>query len=135
MLKHLAKRWGVETVLGALLRRKLPSSTSTSSAAKRIGGAGKERSDMVAAKKKLADLKKEASQLDEAFQSKVRAIPARTPNDQIKLTKHLLPCRKGELELETLDVVWVPMAVQPNGDRSLLSRIDSRVGQTTVDTK
>lgn len=102
------------SVLGAILGRKTFSSTNArraGSSMRSFGRVSKERRDMVRAQEKLADLQEDFEALEQQVASDLEQVKSEWDVDDLVLEEFAVKCRKGELQVEHLGLVWLPYRV------------------------
>ena len=102
------------SVLGAILGRKTFSSTNArraGSSMRSFGRVSKERRDMVRAQEKLADLQEDFEALEQQVAAELEQVKKEWNVDDLVLEDLSVKCRKGELQVEHLGLVWLPYRV------------------------
>jgi hypothetical protein len=107
-----------QTVLGALLGNKI--SARSSSAGRSLGRANQERTDVLQASQTLEELQAEKYDLEQACEEEVRELGEKFRVDSLTLEPIDIPCRKGDLKVKLLAVLWTPWQIDPTGVRSPL---------------
>ncbi|NLE38651.1 MAG: ATP-binding protein [Pirellulaceae bacterium] len=106
------------SILGALFGRKMASATNVrraGSSMKSAGSAAKQRSDVKRAEEKLADYRQELADLEARFQQDCRKIEEAHRPEAFSLESLSLKPRKSDIQVESLQVVWMPWDVEPSG--------------------
>ena len=105
------------TVVGALFGRKLGSLGNVGRATTAMRGAGRasrERGDIARAKEKVSRLRTQLSELEKKFERDVEALHDKVSQDpDVKELK--VACRKTDLDIQPLSLVWLPFRVGPDG--------------------
>ncbi|MEM8735199.1 MAG: ATP-binding protein [Planctomycetota bacterium] len=102
-----------QTVLGALLGNKVSRKTAT--AGRSVGRAAQQRTDVVHAKQTLADLERDRRDLIDECEREVEELKDRFSIDSITLTPIEFPCRKGDLQIKSLSLIWLPWEIDQDG--------------------
>ena len=111
------------SILGALLGNKIASRTNvsrTSTAARKMGKAAQERSDMQAASAVLEELLAEKYDLNETFEKEVQELSDKFSVEGLTLEPIEIPCRKGDIKVNLLSLLWVPYEMDSRGMASAL---------------
>ncbi len=106
------------SILGALLGNKIVSRTNvsrTSSAAKTLGKAAQGRSDVQAAASVLEHLLAEKYDLNEAFEKEVHEMQDKFSVEGLTLEPLEIPCRKGDIKVDLLCLLWIPYEMDSRG--------------------
>jgi hypothetical protein len=114
------------SILGALLGNKIASRTNvsrTSTAAKKLGKAAQERSDMQAAGTVLDSLLGEKHDLNTAFEQEVQELTDKYSIEGLTLESLEIPCRKGDIKVDLLCLLWIPHEVDSRGIANPLVRL------------
>ncbi len=118
------------SILGALLGNKIASRSNvsrTSTTARKIGKAAQERSDMQAASALLNDLLAEKYDLNDAFEKEVRELTDQFSVEGLTLEPLEIPCRKGDIKVELLCLLWIPYELDSRGMATpLVELLDNR---------
>ena len=105
------------TVVGALFGRKLGSLGNVGRATTAMRGAGRasrERGDIARAKEKVSRLRKQLSDLEQKFERDIDALHAKVSREP-DVTQVKVACRKTDLDIQPLSLVWTPWRVGPDG--------------------
>ncbi|MEM7475686.1 MAG: DUF87 domain-containing protein [Planctomycetota bacterium] len=102
-----------QTVLGALMGNKISSRGAT--AGRSVGRAAQQRTDVVHAKETLADLEHDRKELIEESEREIEELKDKYSVESLTLTPLDVPCRKGDLKVETCSLVWIPWEIDPDG--------------------
>lgn len=106
------------SVLGAILGNKIASRTNvsrTSTAARSLGKAVQERSDMQAASAVLDQLISEKYDLNAAFEKEAQDLSDKFSVEGLTLEPVEVPCRKGDIKVDLLCLLWIPYEVDSRG--------------------
>ena len=106
------------SVLGALLGRKLLSSTNVSRAGTAMRSAQRasnERSDISRAKESVEALQKKLTDLEQKFQEQVEQVERATHPDQLELEPLDIRPRKSDISTKPILLAWTPWRVDANG--------------------
>ncbi|MFK7737444.1 MAG: DUF87 domain-containing protein [Pirellulaceae bacterium] len=102
-----------QTVLGALLGNKISSRSAT--AGRSMGRAAQQRTDVVHAKETLGDLDREKQDLIDECEREVAELKDRFAIETLTLEPIQFPCRKGDLKVNSLSLVWIPWEIGSDG--------------------
>ena len=106
------------SILGALLGNKLVSRTNvsrTSTAARKLGKAAQERTEVQAASTVLDQLLAEKYDLNAAFEKEVQELQDKFSVEGLTLEALEIPCRKGDIKIDLLCLLWIPFEVDSRG--------------------
>ena len=106
------------TVVGALFGRKLGSVGNigrTTTAMRGAGRAARERGDIARAKDKASVLRAQLLELERKFEDDIEALLGAIDVDELDISEMRVACRKTDLEIQPLMVVWTPWRVGPEG--------------------
>ncbi len=106
------------TLLGALFGRKLASRTNVSKASTSMRAAGRaaqQRSDVDRAKHDVEALEEELTQMEQEFQSQVDELSRKPSADEIQIEAYPVTCRKSDLHVEQVMLLWLPWSVDQQG--------------------
>lgn len=106
------------TLLGALFGNKAASRTNvsrTSSTARSLGKAAQERSNVQAASSVLESLVAEKYDLEAAFEQEVQELSDKFSVEGLTLEPLEIPCRKGDIKIDLLCLLWIPYEVDSRG--------------------
>lgn len=109
---------GVATVVGALFGRKLASVgniSRTASTAKNVSRTAREKADIGRAEARVEEYQQELTDLDEEFREAVAEIEDRAAADEVDIESLRVNAKKGDLEVERLHLVWMPMRRTADG--------------------
>ncbi|RMF38709.1 MAG: DUF853 family protein [Planctomycetota bacterium] len=107
-----------QTVLGALMGRRIASRAATTG--RGFGRAAQQKTDVVHARESLETLQAELEELDRQCQQEIDALRDRYSIDSLTLEEVQVRCRKGDLRIPLLGLVWVPWQVDAHGNASPL---------------
>ncbi len=114
------------SILGALLGNKIASRTNvsrTSTAARNLGKAAQERSDVRAAATVLDELMAEKYDLNAAFEREVQDLSDKFSIEGLTLEPLEIPCRKGDIKVDLLCLLWIPYEVDNRGIANALVQL------------
>lgn len=106
------------TVLGAMLGRKLGSSTSVSRAASSMRAAGRiasEKGDIDRAKETLEAAQAQFAEMEVEFDEDAERLRQKFDVDNLEIAEKPVRCRKSDLGVEQVTLVWTPWVVDSNG--------------------
>jgi uncharacterized coiled-coil protein SlyX len=106
------------TLLGAVLGRKMLSSTSVTRASTSMRSAGRaaeQRGDIGRAEEKLEDLQEKLQQLEEEFQEDVEELEEKYHVDQLEFEELSVRPRKTDIEVDKVALLWTPWRVDASG--------------------
>jgi hypothetical protein len=106
------------TVLGAVFGRRARSVGTVGRAAttaRRASRIGREKADVTRAEERMQELAQQLRELSAEFEAAVDELEAPIDPAAIELTEKTLRPRKSDLTVESLDLVWVPWSVSPEG--------------------
>ncbi len=112
-----------QSILGALLGNKVLSSRNvsrSSTAARTLGKAAQQRSDVLQATETLDGLLLEKTQLEQQCEQEIQNLQDRMRPEALTLETLEIPCRKGDIKVDLLTLLWVPYAIDPQGIASPL---------------
>ncbi|MEZ6153472.1 MAG: ATP-binding protein [Pirellulaceae bacterium] len=107
-----------QTLLGMLVGNKVRSRSAT--AGRSLGRAAQERSDTRLANDQLQDLMNERYKLEHECDEEVRALGERYRPESLTLEAIEVPCRKGDVKVNLLALLWIPYEVDTSGIASPL---------------
>ena len=106
------------TVVGALFGRKLGSLGNLGRATTAMRGAGRaarERGDIGRAKERVGTLRQRMNDLEEKFETDLDKLESKSDVGNVEVTELRVACRKTDLEIQPLTLVWAPWRVGPDG--------------------
>ena len=106
------------TLVGALFGRKLGSLGNVGRATTAMRGAGRaarERGDIARAKEKTGVLRTQLKALERTFAGDIEALEVAIDVDELDVTELRVACRKTDIDIQPLMVVWTPWRVGPDG--------------------
>jgi hypothetical protein len=107
-----------QSILGALLGNKIVSSRNVSrsgTAAKNLGKAAQKRSEMTQAADVLDTLLTEKATLEQQCEEELHNLQDRLSPEALTLEPIEIPCRKGDIKIDLLCLIWIPYAVDQSG--------------------
>lgn len=110
-----------QTVLGAVLGNKISSRSAT--AGRSMGRTAQERTDVSHAQETLFDLEMEKRELEEECEREVRELQDKFSIESLTLEPIQIRCRKGDLKVHLLALVWIPWQVDASGIASPLVQL------------
>ncbi len=96
------------TVLGALFGRKLGSVSRAGTAARSASRAAREKDDIARAEERVELLREKLAELEATFQEDLAPLQAEIDLDTIEIESISVPPRKSDIEVESLELVWLP---------------------------
>lgn len=102
-----------ETVLGAFLGNKISRRSAT--AGRRVSKAAQQRTDVLHAEESLAELQKDKFNMEMEFEKSVQDLNDRLSVHAITLEPLDVPCRKGDLQIKELSLIWLPWEMLSDG--------------------
>ncbi len=109
------------TILGAVLGRKVVSSTNMTKAASTVRATQRvleQRQDMSHAEDSVEALQEKYTALDADFQSELEKVEAATSTDALSLTEATVAAKKADITITRSALVWAPFRLTPNGQLS-----------------
>jgi hypothetical protein len=106
------------TVLGAVFGRRARSVGTVGRAAttaRQAGRIGREKADVARAEERVEELAEQLRELSTEFEAAVDALETPIDPADIELAEKTLRPRKSDLAVESLELVWVPWSVSPEG--------------------
>ncbi len=106
------------SILGALFGRKLASSANVGrakSSIKSIGRAAKQRDDVKQAEKKLDNYRQQFAEMEKQFKVDRDKLAREYRPESIELESLSLKPRKSDLQVDSLQVAWMPWDVDSAG--------------------
>ena len=106
------------TVVGALFGRKLGSIGNLGRATTAMRGAGRaarERGDITRAKEKAALQRRQLTDLEQQFEDDIGTLQASVDVEALEVKELKVACRKTDLEIQPLTLVWAPFRVDASG--------------------
>jgi hypothetical protein len=106
------------SILGALLGRKLASSTNVTRAASAMKGVGKsleQRDDIGRAEDSVESVEEKLAKLEGEFQEELARIEQMVAVDRLALEDVSVPPRKTDLAIGTVALLWTPWYVGSEG--------------------
>jgi hypothetical protein len=79
------------------------------------GRAASERGDINRAKEKASVLRAQLKELERKFEDDIEALERTIDIDALDVTEMRVACRKADLDIQPLNVVWTPWRVGPDG--------------------
>ncbi|MCA9134845.1 MAG: hypothetical protein KDA45_16870, partial [Planctomycetales bacterium] len=105
-----------QTMLGAILGNKVSSRGATTG--RSMARAAQQQTDVAQANESLAQLEREKEALNAEFESEVHELSDRFSVESLTLEELELPCRKGDIRVELLALLWIPWQVDPREGRA-----------------
>ena len=102
-----------QTVLGAFLGNKISSRGATTG--RSFGRAAQQRTDVVHAQESLEELIAEKTRIEAECETEVRGLQDRFTIDALTLEPLEFPCRKGDLQVNLMTVLWIPWEINEQG--------------------
>ncbi len=114
------------SVLGALLGKKKLSQTNitrVSTAAKKITKSSGTNVELLRARERFEELQEEYNQLERECEMEVGKLNREFQVESLTLETVEIPCRKGDMQLDHVSLLWVPQQLTSNGKLTPLSSI------------
>lgn len=102
-----------QTVLGAIMGNKISSRSATTG--RGIGRAAQQRTDVVHAQETLVELEHEKRELVDECEREVRELQDKFSVEALTLEPLEVPCRKGDLKVQLLCLLWIPWEIDATG--------------------
>ncbi len=102
-----------QTVLGAFLGNKVSSRGAT--AGRSLGRTAQQRTDVVLAQETIEALEYEKQSIEREFTSELKELQAEFKVESLTLEPFEVPCRKGDIQVRLLCLVWLPWEVDSSG--------------------
>ncbi len=96
------------TVLGALFGRKLGSVSKAGTAARRASRAAREKDDIGRAEERVELLRERLASLEANLQDDLAPLQDEIDLEALSIESITVPPRKSDIEVETLELVWLP---------------------------
>lgn len=110
-----------QTVLGWFVGKKVSRSTTT--AGRGVGRTVQQRSDMVNAADTLESLLAEKQALVDQLQQEIDELKDQFSIYALDIETLEIPCRKGDLQVNLIALLWVPFQVAADGSRTALVKL------------
>lgn len=112
------------TLLGSLFgsRRRSPV-TGMSRAARRLGRAAQERTDIRLAQERLDAVRDEIAALEADLDEEIRGLEAAWHPDALELETLELAPRKADIEVDAVVLAWIPFRIGPDGAATPLADV------------
>ncbi|GAB5405453.1 MAG: ATP-binding protein [Aureliella sp.] len=107
-----------QTVLGAIMGNRISSRSATTG--RSLGRAAQQRTDVTHAGETLEELTNEKVELEFELQEEIRELQSEISIENLELEAIEVPCRKGDLQVNYLGIVWIPCEIDSNGFTSYL---------------
>jgi phage host-nuclease inhibitor protein Gam len=102
-----------QTVLSAILGNKVSSRGATTG--RSLGRAAQQRTDVTHANEKLEDLMAERFDLQSESETALAELQSQFGVENLTLEPLEIPCRKGDLKVHYIGIVWVPFHLDASG--------------------
>lgn len=102
-----------QTVLGAIMGNRVSSRGAT--AGRSVGRAVQQRTDVSHAGETLEQLSLERTNLEMELEQEIQDLQSEVSIERLVLEPVSVPCRKGDLQIDYLGIVWVPWEVDQDG--------------------
>ena len=102
-----------QTGLAFLMGNKV--SSRGAAAGRSVGRAAQQRTDVVHAKETLAELERDKKQLIEESEVEIQELKEKFQLESLTVESLEIPCRKGDLKVETCAMLWIPWEVDSTG--------------------
>ncbi len=113
-----------QTMLGALLGNKV--SSRGSAAGRSMTRAAQERGDIRHATDSLEDLQGQQYDLNRECEDEINALSERLSVESLTLEPLDVPCRKGDIKISLLTLLWIPWEVDAHGAQLPLVELPKR---------
>ena len=112
------EKWGTllnfgQTLLGALMGNKISSRSVTTG--RSLGRAAQQRGDVVHADEVLEQLAAEKQELERESDREIHELGERFRVESLTLEPLDIPCRKGDIQVNMLAILWVPWELGGDG--------------------
>jgi hypothetical protein len=107
-----------QTVLGWLVGNKVKSRGA--SAGRSMGRAAQEHNDLRLAHEQLEELMNERNMLEHECDEEINALAERYRPESLTLEAIEVPCRKGDVQVDLLALLWIPWEIDGSGIASPL---------------
>lgn len=107
-----------QTMLGWLMGNKVASRGAT--AGRSMTRTAQERSELRQASEMLDDLVREKNEINEACEEEINALTERFRVEALTLEPLEVPCRKGDIKVDLLALIWIPWQIDSQGIASPL---------------
>lgn len=111
------------TVLGMLVGNKRSRVSKTAATVRGLGRAAQQRSQTQSAKEVLEELMAERQQLIDESEEEVQALKDRFSIQALTMTPLEIPCRKGDIRIDLVSLVWIPWAIDTHGAATPLVKL------------
>jgi hypothetical protein len=110
------------TLLGAVLGRKSSTIGRATTAARGVGRAAREKSDIGRAEDSLEMLQEKLIELESEFESEVESLEDKLDLESLQLKEVRITPRKSDIEVTDLALLWIPWRVDRDGIASPLNQ-------------
>lgn len=114
-----------QTVLGAIMGNRVSSRSATTG--RSLGRTAQQRTDVTHAGETLEDLALEKHELELELEEAVQDLQSEISIESLQLEPVEVPCRKGDLQVNYLGIVWIPYEVDRDGFANRLVSITDEV--------
>ena len=90
-----------------------------------FGRAAQQRTDVVHARETLAELESERHELEQECEADIRDLRDSLNVESLTLEPLRVPCRKGDLKVELICLLWVPWEIDSDGIAAPLVEVGS----------
>lgn len=111
-----------QTILGAIMGNKVSSRGAT--AGRSLGRAAQQRTDVTHAGDTLEDLQRQHQELSDECEREIMDLQETFRIESLTLEPLNFACRKGDLRVDYLGLVWVPWEIAPDGIANPLVKLE-----------
>ncbi|QDV24842.1 ATP-binding protein [Aureliella helgolandensis] len=102
-----------QTLLGAIMGNKISSKSAT--AGRSLTRAAQQRADVSQANQTLESLEREKRELEFECNAQIKELQDKYSISSLTLEPLDIPCRKGDMDIKRLALIWIPWSVTPQG--------------------
>lgn len=113
-----------QTVLGAIMGNRISSRSATTG--RSLGRAAQQRTDVTHAGETLEELANEKAEMQHELEIEIQDLQSQISVESLELEPIEVPCRKGDLQVNYLGIVWIPCEIDSNGFATYLVDIPSQ---------
>ena len=117
------------SILGAFIGRKKMSQTNMrqmSAAARKMSQVSSERGDVNRANQRLEDLQADREDLERRCKNEIEDLRTKFRPESLELQATEVPCRKGDMQLDDVTLLWVPFVHNEDGTFSPLVQMSDQ---------
>ncbi len=111
------------SVLGALIGRKKMSQTNItrmSTAARKMNQSSGAKAELIRAQQRVEDLQAEYNELERQCERELEALKREFQPESLTVETIEVPCRKGDMQVEDVALLWIPYAKDESGRTQVL---------------